>query len=124
MPEWLLLVVHTLSYSCSCQSWADLLSCAGTEHSSGNMDENGEMVEIRARSNSFPIALMALPVKPQSTWTLEPEHAQNIRGGQVTASSSYAASLQCAAESYLHSHHVPGEVMGFNRARAMLPELA
>lgn len=49
------------------------------------MDENGEMVEIRARSDSFPIALMALPVKPQCMWTLEPEHAQNIRGGQVRA---------------------------------------
>lgn len=56
---------------------------AGAESSSGNMDENGEAVEARHRSQSFPIALMALPVKPQSTWTLEPEHAQNILGGQV-----------------------------------------
>ena len=56
---------------------------AGVESSSGNMDENGDLVDIRQRSDSFPIALMALPVKPQSTWTLEPEHAQNIRGGQV-----------------------------------------
>ena len=47
------------------------------------MDANGEAVEVRQRSESFPIALMALPVKPQSTWTLEPEHAQNILGGQV-----------------------------------------
>ncbi len=49
------------------------------------MDENGEAVEVRQRSESFPIALMALPLKPQSTWTLEPEHAQNILGGQVRA---------------------------------------
>ena len=47
------------------------------------MDENGETIEVRQRAESFPIALMALPVKPQSTWTLEPEHAQNILGGQV-----------------------------------------
>ena len=47
------------------------------------MDENGEASEVRQRPESFPIALMALPVKPQSTWTLEPEHAQNILGGQV-----------------------------------------
>ena len=57
----------------------------------------GKWVEIRARSDSFPIALMALPVKPQSTWTLEPEHALNIRGGQVTAILLSAAALQCAA---------------------------
>ena len=57
---------------------------AGVESSSGNMDENGEAAEVRQRSESFPIALMALPVKPQSTWTLEPEHAQNILGGQVS----------------------------------------
>lgn len=60
-----------------------LCLAAGVESSSGIMDENGEMLELRQRSGSFPIALMALPMKPQSTWTLEPEYAQNIRGSQV-----------------------------------------
>jgi len=60
-----------------------LCLAAGVESSSGIMDENGEMLELRQRSGSFPIALMALPMKPQSTWTLEPEYAHNIRGSQV-----------------------------------------
>ena len=29
--------------------------------------------------------LMALPVRPQCLWTLDPAHAHNIRGGQVGA---------------------------------------
>lgn len=45
------------------------------------MDENGG-IEDAGRQGSVPV-LVGLPVRPQCPWTLEPEHAVNIKGGQV-----------------------------------------
>lgn len=45
------------------------------------MDENGG-IEDAGRQGSAPV-LVGLPVRPQCPWTLDPEYAVNIRGGQV-----------------------------------------
>lgn len=50
------------------------------------MDENGG-IEDAGRQGSVPL-LVGLPVRPQCPWTLEPEHAVNIKGGQVGRYSS------------------------------------
>ena len=47
------------------------------------MDENGG-IEDAGRQGSIPV-LVGLPVRPQCPWTLESEHAVNIKGGQVGA---------------------------------------
>ena len=49
------------------------------------MDENGDAGApgLAEHEGGGHPALMALPVRPQCLWTLKPEHAGNIRGGQV-----------------------------------------
>ncbi|BDA48591.1 beta-hexosaminidase [Coccomyxa sp. Obi] len=51
------------------------------------MDENGG-IEDASQQGSVPV-LVGLPVRPQCPWTLEPEHAVNIKGGQANVWTEY-----------------------------------
>lgn len=53
---------------------------AGADEGNAVMEENGSAEG--AGQSSVPV-LMAVPVRPQRTWTLEPEYARFIKGGQV-----------------------------------------
>ncbi|EIE27605.1 glycoside hydrolase [Coccomyxa subellipsoidea C-169] len=51
------------------------------------MDENGG-IEDAGRQGSAPV-LVGLPVRPQCPWTLDPEYAVNIKGGQANVWTEY-----------------------------------
>ena len=66
------------------------LSAPGQPHGAGGAGstagptgmegENGDVAG--AHAPEAPV-VMALPVRPQCMWTLDPAHAANIRGGQA-----------------------------------------
>lgn len=59
------------------------------------MEENCG-IEDASRQDSLPV-LVGLPVRTHCPWTLEPEHAVNIRGGQVCKMFSGKPGLYTAA---------------------------
>ena len=66
------------------------LAGIGEAGSAAAMDENGDghAPHLAEQEGEGPPVLLALPVRPQCLWTLEPEHAANIRGGQVRCTHS------------------------------------
>ena len=68
--------VQNVGFSCACAGGAG--SDAGPSGMEG--EENGDVAGAGAEGT--PV-MMALPVRPQCMWTLDPAHACNIRGGQV-----------------------------------------